>query len=219
MPSTTGSTGRRLDRESVIIGAIELADQIGVDDLTIRKLADHLGSKPMSLYHHVANKDAILDAMVDAVYAEIGPVEAGTDWRPAIRARCVRMRDVFRRHRWAVYLVDSRREPGMATLSHHDATISCLYAAGFDDAGVSHTVAFIDAFVLGFAVQEASLPATSGEEMDELVESIAVPADVFPGLARFTNGYVMGGEYDFGAQFDEGLDLVLDGIEHRYAPR
>lgn len=218
MPTSTASKGKRLDRERVIAGAIELADQIGVDDFTIRKLADHLGSKPMSLYHHVANKDAILDAMVDAVYDEIGPVDAEADWRPAIRARCVRMREVFLHHPWAVYLLDSRREPGMATLAHHDATISCLYAAGFDDVGVSHAVAFIDAYVLGFAVQEASLPATSGDEIHELAESIAVPADIFPGLARFTNRYVMGGEYDFGSQFDEGLDLVLDGIEHRYAP-
>ncbi len=206
----------RIDRERIIEGAIEVADDVGVADLTIRRLADHLGSKPMTLYHHVSNKDEILDLMVDAVYAEIGPVPVDTDWRSATRERCTRMRDVLRAHPWAVTQLVARRAPGPATLAHLDGTLGCLYADGFDDDGVSRSVALVDAYVFGFAVQEASLPATGGDEMDELAGSIELPPETYPYLARFTADHVLAGGYDFSALFEVGLDLVLDAVEQRF---
>lgn len=205
-----------LTRERVLTGAVDLADRIGVDPLTIRKLADHLGTKPMTLYHHVPNKAAILDGMVDLVFAEIDLPSRELPWREALRRRCVSARRVLRRHPWAVPLMESRTSPGPATLEHHDAVLGCLMEGGLPTPVVAHAYAVVDAFVYGFAVQEASLPAGGAtEEFAEVAQDVAsaLPPDAYPHLARFTAEHVLQPGYDFGDSFDVGLDLVLDGIE------
>jgi AcrR family transcriptional regulator len=210
------ATTTTLSREVVLAGAVLLADEIGVEPLTIRKLADALGSKPMTLYSYVANKDVILDGMVDIVFDEIDPPPMDRPWRPALRHRCVSAREVLRRHPWAVPLMESRTSPGPRTLRHHDAVLGCLRAGELPTPVVAHAYAIVDAFVYGFAVQEASLPGGGvGEEWDEVAEDIAVqlPADQFPHLAAFTAEHVLHPDYDFGDSFEVGLDLVLDGIE------
>ena len=215
---TTDSTTSRttLTRERVLSGAVELADEIGVEPLTIRKLADHLDTKPMTLYHHVAGKDAILDGMVDAVFAEIDPPPTDLPWHEAIRHRCVSAREVLRRHPWAVPLMESRTSPGPATLRHHDDVLGCLREGGLPMPLVAHAYAIIDAFVYGFAVQEASLPSGDAGELDEVAQQIleAMPADEYPNLVAFMAEHVMQPDYDFATSFEVGLDLVLDGIEH-----
>lgn len=205
-----------LSRDRILTGAVALADEMGVEPLTIRRLADALGSKPMTLYGHVANKDDILDGMVDVVFGEIDlpPTELG--WRAALRHRCVSAREVLRRHPWAVPLMESRTSPGARTLRHHDAVLGCLRTGGLPTAVVAHAYAIVDAFVYGFAVQEASLPGGGeGDEWNETVDDIAaqLPADEFPHLAAFTVEHVLQPDYDFGDSFEVGLDLVLDGIE------
>lgn len=205
-----------MSRELVLAGAVELADEIGVEPLTIRKLADALGSKPMTLYSYVANKDAILDGMIDVVFDEIDPPPMDLPWRPALRHRCVSAREVLRRHPWAVPLMESRTSPGPSTLRHHDAVLGCLRAGGLPTPVVAHAYAIVDAFVYGFAVQEASLPGGGvGDEWNEVTEDIAaqLPPDQFPHLAAFTAEHVLQPGYGFGDSFDVGLDLVLDGIE------
>ena len=205
-----------LDRARVLAGAVELADEIGVEPLTIRRLADALGSKPMTLYGHVDGKDDILDGMVDVVFDEIDTPPTDLPWRAALRHRCVSAREVLRRHPWAVPLMESRRSPGMATLRHHDAVLGCLRGGGLPTAVVAHAYAIVDAFVYGFAVQEASLPGGGiGDELDEVAAELAaaMPVDELPHLAAFTVEHVMQPGYDFGDSFDVGLDIVLDGIE------
>ncbi len=205
-----------LNRERVLTGAIELADEIGVETLTIRRLADALGSKPMTLYSHVANKDDILDGMIDLVFAEIDPPPTDQPWRVALRQRCVSARQVLRRHPWAVPLMESRTVPGPHTLGHHDAVLGCLRSAGLPMAVVAHAYAIVDAFVYGFAVQEASLPGGgAGDEFDDVIGDMTaqLAVDAFPNLAAFTAEHVMQPGYDFGDSFEVGLDLVLDGIE------
>ena len=108
---------QRMTRERVLAGALELADQIGVADLTIRRLADALDSKPMTIYHHVPSKEEILDGIVDLVFAQIELPDPELDWKAAVRARCVSAREVLARHHWAVPLMESRRSPGPATSS------------------------------------------------------------------------------------------------------
>lgn len=209
-------TTATMSRELVLAGAVGLADEIGVEPLTIRRLADALGSKPMTLYSYVANKHAILDGMVDIVFGEIDPPPTDLPWRPAMRHRCVSARDVLRRHPWAVPLMESRTSPGPRTLHHHDAVLGCLRAGGLPTPVVAHAYAIVDAFVYGFAVQEASLPGGGvGDEWDAVTGNIAaqLPADQFPHLAAFTTEHVLQPDYDFGNSFDVGLDLVLDGIE------
>src|SRR5689334_5703689 len=110
-----------LTRDLVLTTAAALADEGGVGSLTMRKLAERLGVEAMSLYHHVADKSAILDGLVDVVFAEIELPGAGGDWRAALRARAISARDALGRHPWAIGLMESRPTPGPATLRHHDA--------------------------------------------------------------------------------------------------
>lgn len=215
MPRSTDAATTRLTRDRVLAGAVELADEIGVEPLTIRRLADHLGTRPMTLYHHVANKDAILDGMVDVVFAQIEPPPTDLPWRDAMRHRCISAREVLRGHPWAVPLMESRRAPGPETLAHHEAVLGCLRGGGLPTPVVAHAYAIIDAFVYGFAIQEASLPAGDTNELGDLAEDILaqMPADLYPNFVAFTRDHVLQSGYDFGDSFEVGLDLVLDGLE------
>jgi AcrR family transcriptional regulator len=202
-----------LTRDKVLATAVELADHIGADALTMRKLADALDIKPMSLYHHVANKEAILDGMVDVVFAEIDPPPPGLPWRDAMAHRCRSARQVLRRHPWATPLMESRTSPGEPTLRHHDAVLACLIGADLPMPLVAHAYAVLDAFVYGFAIQEASLPF-EGEELADLAdELIASMAEHFPNLAAFTAQHVLQPGYDFGDSFEFGLAVIIDGLE------
>ena len=208
---------KKLTAARVIEGAVGLADRIGTDAMTIRKIADEIDVKPMTIYHHVANKDAIIDGMVDYVFTEIDQPPTDTDWRSAMLVRCHSMRQVLAEHPWAAPLMESRRSPGPATLAHHDAVLGCFRSAGFSLTLTGHAYAIVDAFLYGFALQEASLPATGGEEMAELAGEIAehMPADLYPHLTEFTVKRVMQPGYDFGDEFDVGINLILDGLEQR----
>ena len=122
---------QRLTAERVLEGAVALADEIGAAASTIRKLADAIDAKPMTIYHHVPNKEAIIDGMVDLVFSEIELPPEDEDWRSAMLVRCRSMRSVLDRHPWAAPLMESRTSPGMATLRHHDAVLGCFRRAGF----------------------------------------------------------------------------------------
>ena len=207
-------TRTRLTPSRVIEAAVALADEVGVDALTIRKLAVRLDVKPMTIYHHVANKEAIIDGMVEYVFGEIALPPPELDWKPAMRVRAESARDVLRRHPWATPLLDSRTSPGPATLRHHDAVLGCLRSHGFSIGAAAAAIALLDAFIYGFAIQEASLPATRGEEIRDLVESIGrvLPPGEYPYLEDMTE-YALAPGYDFGDEFAKGLDVILDGIE------
>jgi AcrR family transcriptional regulator len=204
-----------LTRQRVLEAAVALADDSGIESLTMRKLGQALGVEAMSLYYHVANKDALLDGMVDLVFAEIEVPTAGTDWRSAMRRRASSARAALRRHPWAIALMESRRTPGSANLRHHDAVIGCLRAAGFSVALTAHAYSLLDAYIYGFALQEASLPFTTPEETAEVAQSImaAFPADAYPHLAELAVQHVLQPGYDYGDEFEFGLDLILDGLE------
>ena len=212
----TAKTKRQpMTSERVLAAALELADEMGVADLTIRRLADALDSKPMTIYHHVPSKDAILDGIVDLVFAEIELPDPELGWKPAMRARCVSARTVLARHTWAVPLMESRRSPGPATLHHHDAVIACLRNS-LSLKMTGHAYAVLDAFVYGFAIQEAALPEP-GDEMNEVADDIVTDelAEHFPALHEFASGHAMQPGYDFGDEFEYGLDLILDALEAR----
>ena len=138
---------QRLTREKVLEAAITHADAGGLAALTMRTLAEMLGVAPMALYRHVANKDDLVDAMVDVVFGEIGLPAGGGDWQTSMRRRAIAIRDTLARHRWAVGLMESRRTPGPANLRHHDAVIGRLRAAGFDVAMTAHAYALLDSYI------------------------------------------------------------------------
>ncbi len=204
-----------LTPERVIEGAVRLADRIGVDALTIRKLADEIDAKPMTIYHHVPNKEAIIDGMVDVVFAEVDLPPEELDWKSAILVRCRSMRSALAKHMWAAPLMESRTSPGPATLAHHDAVIGCFRQAGFSFELTATAYATVDAFLYGFALQAAALPGTDGDEVAELAEAMSqhMPADIYPHLTEFTIGHVLQPGYDFARQFEAGLGLILDGLE------
>jgi AcrR family transcriptional regulator len=184
--STSDREGGRtpLTRQRVIAGAVDLADRIGIEPLTIRRLASELGTKPMTIYHHVAGKEAILDGMVDQVFGEIEPPPGDLPWRDAIRRRCLSAREVL---------------------------------GGLSLALTAHAYAVVDSYVYGFAIQEASLPATEGEELRELAAAIGegLAEQGLVHLAELTAEHVARPGYRFGDSFEFGLDLILAGLEER----
>lgn len=204
-----------LSRERVVKGALDLADEIGVEALTMRKLADALGVKPMSIYHHIAGKEQILDGMVDVVFSEIDLPPDDLDWNNAIRQRCISARSVLNRHPWAPPLMESRTSPGPSTLRHHDAVIGCLQRGGLSFALTAHAYAVLDSYVYGFALQEASLPMGGNEQIADLAEDILAssPDGDHPHLEAFMANTVLQPGYAFGNSFEFGLDLILDGLD------
>jgi AcrR family transcriptional regulator len=228
MPKPVSTSAERvpLSRERVLRAAIAIADAGGVGSLTIRSLAQQLGVKPMSVYHHVANKDEILDGIVDLVFSEIELPSAGGDWRAEMRRRAVSARRALSRHRWAIGLLESRTTPGPATLRHHDATIGTLRGAGFSVELTAHAYALLDSYVYGFALQEAALPFEGPDTAGDVAEQIMrrFPAGGYPHLVELATEYVLKPGYDFGDEFEFGLSLILDGLgrsipEHRDSPR
>jgi AcrR family transcriptional regulator len=216
--SETAAKRPRLTADRVLSGALTLADEIGIDDFTIRRLADVLDVKPMTIYHHVPSKEAIIDGMVDVVFSEIGLPDAALGWKAAVRGRCASARVVLARHRWAAPYMESRTSPGAATLAHHDAVLGCL-RSGMSIEMTAHAYAMLDAYVYGFALQEATLPATAGKEMAQLATEMFehFPVDKYQHLAEFATQHVMQPGYDFADEFDFGLDLILDGLERAAA--
>ena len=216
MPTSPRAAARpRLTRARVLEAAVALADAGGLDGLSMRKLGDELGVEAMSLYTHVAGKDDLLDGMTDAVFAEIDLPAEGQDWRTAMRERAISARAALARHPWAIALMQSRTSPGPATLRHHDAVIGALRRSGFTVELTAHAFSVLDAYVYGFALQQQSLPFETADQAAEVGRLMAarMPADQYPYLAEFTVEHVLQPGYDYGAEFELGLDLVLDGLE------
>ncbi|GIH97032.1 TetR family transcriptional regulator [Planobispora siamensis] len=184
----------------------------------MRRVAQELGVEAMSLYHHVPNKDAILDGVVDAVFAAIALPDAGCDdWRDAIRARAHSARAVLSRHSWALGLIDSRRTPGPATLRHHDAVLGVLRRAGFTLPMAAHAISLIDSYVDGFVIQEVNLPVMTPDDVKEVAGGLLdnLPADELPYLREMIVDHALRPGYDHTSEFGYGLDLILDALEAR----
>ena len=216
-PSTQPAARRRdpLSRGRVLDAAVAIADESGIGSLTMRKLGDALGFEAMSLYNHVANKDDLLDGMIDVVFSEIGLPSADGDWKMAMRQRAISVREALSRHRWAIGLMESRTSPGAATLRHHDAVIGTLRDAGFSIELAAHAYSALDSYIYGFALQEASLPFDTGAQTADVAQEIMAqysPGE-YPHLTELTTKHVLQPGYDYGNEFAYGLDLILNGLE------
>ena len=203
----------QLTQERLFKTAVRLADEEGVEALTMRKLAQKLGVEAMSLYHHVADKEAILDGMIELVFAEI-TLPAGLGWRRSMEERAEGLRAALLRHPWAVPLLDSRRNSGPATLKHQDWVLGSLYEDGFSAPLAAHAAAILDSYIYGFVIQEIALPFDTDEELEEIVAAMLenLPAEIYPNLTRMARDYVMQPGYAFGNEFPFGLELILDGL-------
>jgi AcrR family transcriptional regulator len=209
-----------LSRELVLRTALAQADATGLDALSMRQLAAVLDVAPMTLYRHVANREDLIDAMIDVVFSEVILPLGGAHWKTAMRERAISLRDVLARHRWAIGLMESRSHPGPANLRHHDAVIGKLRAAGFDIAMVAHAYSLLDGYIYGFALTKMTIPFQTPAEMEAMANVMfePFPANEYRNLAEFVSDHVMKPGYDYAAEFEYGLDLILDAIESRAAP-
>jgi AcrR family transcriptional regulator len=199
----------------VLHAAVALADESGSESLSMRKLGEAVGVEAMSLYNHVANKEDLLDGMIDEVFAEIDLPSGAEDWKTAMRQRALSARRVLSHHGWAIGFMESRTTPGPATLRHHDAVIGSLRDAGFSIELAAHAFSILDSYIYGFALQERSLPFPAPEQTAELAQDIlaSFPADKYPHLAELTTQHVLRSGYNYANEFEFGLDLILDGLD------
>ncbi len=204
-----------LSKQRVVVEAVRLADREGVDGLSMRRLAGALGAGAMSLYHYVASKDELLDAMIDIVFEQIELPPEETDWQSAMRQRAVSARQVLARHPWAIGLMESRTSPGPASLRHREAVTACLRRAGFTVVMATHANWLLDSYTYGFALQEAGLPFDTADELADMFQDVylpQLPPDEFPYLNESAAVLAAAG-YDPAEEFIFGLDLVLAGLE------
>ncbi len=209
-----------LTRERLLRAAMSLADEHGIEAVSMRRVAETLGVEAMSLYRHVANKDEILDGLVELVISEIEMPDPAGGWRAVARGRAFSMREVLLRHRWAAMLIESRVSPGPARLRLHNALLKVLRDAGFSVALTYSAYLTLDSYIYGFVLQEVWWPFTA-EDRPAVVESLRpeISPDEYPSIVEMMN-FVMGRtsaniEHSYDADFAFGLDLILDGL-HRH---
>jgi hypothetical protein len=167
----------------------------------------------MALYRHVANKEDLLDGMVDVVFAEMYPPAIGGDWKRELRERGLSARAALQRHPWAVGLMETRLQPGPASAVHHNATMGCLREAGFPFRRAVHAYNLLDSFTYGFALQEQTIPFETPEESADMAKiTVGEQADAYPYLAEVVVELARRG-YDYTEEFEWGLDFILDGLE------
>lgn len=213
MATATSSAERRapLSRERVLRAAVALADESGIESLTMRRLGQELGVEAMSLYKHVANKDDILDGIVDLVLGDIDVPPTGTQWRTAMRARAISAHQVLLSHPWAAMLVMSRFNIGPGMTRYLDATLGRLREGGFSIEGALDTWHTLDSHIYGFTLQELNLPFEVEETRNVSAAVLGqLSADAYPHVVEVITRIMQTGREE---NFEFGLDLILDGLE------
>jgi AcrR family transcriptional regulator len=209
----------RVSREQVLDAALAIADEEGLAAVTMANVGSRLEVQAMSLYRHIGNKEEMLDGLVDRVFAEIEVPRDVDDWRAALRRRAVSAREALGRHPWAIGLLESRAQPGPTTLAHHDAMLAILFGAGFTGHEATRAYNLLDSYIYGFALQEASLPFSTPEEMAEMSERmLAAMTDTYPHLARVQRELV-GTGFAYADEFEAGLDIILGALPEPRAGR
>ena len=205
-----------LNRERVLRAAVALADNAGIESLSMRKLADELGVVPMALYKHVANKEQLLDGMIDVVVGEIDPPVSGADWRSAVRQRILSARRALLRHPWASQVLESRSNPTPVLLDYMNSMIGIFLASGFSVNLTHHLMHAIGSRLLGFTQElfddsqpVQSIPQEVLREMARRYPHVAAIA----GAASHDGDTVVGPGCDDQFEFEFSLDLLLDGFE------
>jgi AcrR family transcriptional regulator len=206
-----------LNRERVLRTAIELADRQGVDGLSMRRLSAELGVVPMALYKHVANKDELLDAMINAIVAEIDPPRTDIDWKTAVRERILSARRMLLRHPWASRVMESRTRPTPNVMAYMDSMIAMFTAGGFSIDLVHHVMHAMGSRLMGFT-QEMFNDRTDEEQpfRPEMLEQLR---QVYPSIyslyltVNHEDTSIVGSGCDDQFEFEFALDLMLDGIE------
>jgi AcrR family transcriptional regulator len=202
-----------LSKERVLRAAIDLADEGGIESLTMRKLAQKLGVEAMSLYHYVAKKDDILDGIVDLVITEIPVPPKEDDWKAAIREIAISAHEVLVRHPWACSLMWTT-SISPARLRYMESILGTLRESGFSPDLTHHAYHALDSHITGFTLWQVNIPFKS-EEIAELGATFLreLPTDVYPYVAEHTEQHLMPPDPEEKSEFEFGLDLILDGLE------
>ncbi|MGK5671734.1 TetR/AcrR family transcriptional regulator [Micromonospora sp. URMC 106] len=212
-----------LSRDRILRAAVALADEAGIESLSMRNLAQDLGVVPMALYKHVANKDELLDGMIDMVVGEIDPPVPGVDWKHAVRSRILSARQALRRHPWAPLAIESRNMATPAILAYLDSMIGAFRAGGFSADLTHHVMHAMGSRILGFSQELFDASRSAGRSGTTNPDPpAALPPEVaarFPHLAEISlaashdDASVVGQGCDDQFEFEFALDLLLDGIE------
>jgi AcrR family transcriptional regulator len=211
-----------LNRDLVLRAAVALADEDGIESLSMRKLGQRLGVEAMSLYNHVRNKDDLLAGMVDFVVSEFGLPMDHPNWRASIRPVAEATRTVLLRHPWAAILVQSSLTPSEVRLGRADAVIGTLRKAGFSIELAYKAQLTIDSFVYGFVLHEVNWPFDPEQQSDVAANlKAAVVSEKYPFLVEMLDSIVTMrrdqqsgiGTMAYESDFDFGLELLLDGLE------
>jgi AcrR family transcriptional regulator len=209
-------TERRLplSRERTLDAALKLADEGGIESLTMRKLGQALGFEAMSLYHHVANKDDVLDGILDLVLGESEPPSPAGDWDAAIRTSAISVHDALRRHTWSCTLL---MEPGRirpARLRYMDLLLGRLREAGFSAETTYSAYHVLDGYIFGFSLWETSY-TYAAEEVTNLEAKFAqtITADAYPYLHEHAQQHFSEVLHRGVRAFEFGLDLIVEGLK------
>jgi len=202
-----------LSRERILQAGIELADASGVEALTMRRLGDELGFEAMSLYRHVANKQDLLDGMLDLVLAEWQLPDRAGDWQEAIRVSANSVHEALRRHPWAARLLMTGSHLRPVRLRYMDGLLSRLRAAGFDATTTYSVYHLLDGYIFGFSLWEIAYTTIpiDAEVVSRLMQTI--PWDDYPDLAEHRDQHMNEGPHHEASAFEVGLDLILDGLQ------
>ncbi|MFC8453301.1 TetR/AcrR family transcriptional regulator C-terminal domain-containing protein [Kitasatospora sp. NPDC057223] len=206
-----------LNRDRVLRAAVELADDTGIESLSMRRLAQELGVVPMALYKHVANKEQLLDGMVDTVVAEIEPPAGGRDWRSTVRRRILSARQVLLRHRWASRVLESRTAPTPAVLAYLDSMIGTFRDGGFSLDLTHHVMHAMGSRLMGFTQELFDDSGAAGQAappagLDGLAAAYPRIAEL-AGAAAHDRESAVGRSCDDQFEFEFALDLLLDGFD------
>jgi AcrR family transcriptional regulator len=212
--ATTTEPRLPLSRERILKAALELADQGGIESLTMRKLGQVLGFEAMSLYNHVANKDGVLDGILDLVLAETEPPSPTGAWDTAIRESAISVHDALRRHPWSGTLVMSPGRVRPARLRYMDSLLGRLREAGFSAQTTYHAYHVLDGHIFGFSLWEASHTYTD-EEVSDFVERFTntITPEAYPYLHEHGEQHFNEGPHQDVSAFEFGLDLIVDGLK------
>jgi len=207
-----------LQKEQIVRAAVKLADEVGIEGLSMRKLGQVLGVEAMALYHHFASKDTLIDSMVDSVHAEVKAPRVGDEWSEAMRRRAISAVEAVSVHRWAAPLMESRNNPGVASMQLADATVRCLRNSGFSIDMVAHSLTLLDAYTFGFAQQlrPTETVAQSAQMAQAIMEHF--PFDTYPHVGELVTEHVTNAGYRTIGEFEFGLDLILKGITQLQFP-
>jgi AcrR family transcriptional regulator len=214
---TTEPRRTRLNRDRVLCAAVALADQAGIEALSMRKLAEELGVVPMALYKHVASKEELLDGMIDIVVSEIGPPAGDAGWKAAIRARILSARQALRRHPWAPGAIESRKDPSPAMLAYIDSMIGMFLDGGFSIDLTHHALHALGSRLYGFTPEV--FDDSQGLDPQALEMVVAQMKGRYPHAAELAQAVyhdeasVVGGGCDDQFEFEFALDLLLDGLD------